>query len=70
MQKLTPKQAVIVPAYTGFLIGNFGDVHEAIEKKLGRPVYTHEFPSLREEIKKAFKADFVALSPNADTKGQ
>jgi hypothetical protein len=64
MQKLTPEQAAIVSAYTGFLIGNFGDMHEAVERKLGRPVYTHEFPSLREKIREAFRADFIALNPS------
>jgi hypothetical protein len=61
--RLTLEQAVIVSAYTGFLICDFGEMHKAVEEKLGRPVWTHEFPGLRQEIREAFKADFVALAP-------
>jgi len=35
---MTKKEAVIVSAYTGYLLVPFGDVHEYIEKKMGRPV--------------------------------
>lgn len=61
--KLTRMQGIIVSAYTGILICDFGDMHEEVEKRLGRPVWTHQFPSLRDEIAAAFKDDFVALLP-------
>ena len=35
MQKLTKEQSIIISAYTGFTACNFGDLHEAVEKKLG-----------------------------------
>ncbi len=41
--KLTKEQATIVSAYTGVTAMNFSFVHEAIERKLNRPVWTHEF---------------------------
>lgn len=41
--KLTKEQAIIVSAYTGVTDMNFGFVHESVEKKLNRPVWTHEF---------------------------
>lgn len=40
---LTKEQAVIISAYTGFTACNFGDLHEAVEKKLGRPLWMHQF---------------------------
>lgn len=57
MKRLTKEQANIISAYTGFLVGDFGDMHEYIEKVMGRPVLTHEMgntkfmQSLREKVK-------------------
>jgi hypothetical protein len=42
----------------------FSDMHSEVEKRLGRPVFTHEFASKKlfeDEIKPAFKDDFLAL---------
>jgi hypothetical protein len=63
MKKLTKEQAIIVSAYTGVTACNFGDLHEAVEKKLGRPVWTHQFADkeVTEEIRKAFREDFLAI---------
>jgi hypothetical protein len=66
MQKLTTEQAVVVSAYTGFLICPFEQMHAEIEKRLGRPVWTHEMGSqtvMKEESRPAFKADFLAMFP-------
>ena len=59
-------EAAIVSAYTGFLIGDFSDMHAYIEKVLGRSVYTHEMAGkdFEEEIKAKTKNDFVQLSEN------
>jgi len=63
MKKLTKHQAMVVGAYTGFLCGSFSDLHDYIEKKLGRPVFTHEMgiEEVRKEIEQAAKADFLAI---------
>jgi hypothetical protein len=63
--RLTVEQAVIVTAYTGKLIAPFDAFHAAVEERLGRPVWTHEFGSeaVAAEIAEAFKADFIALAP-------
>lgn len=66
MKKLTKEQAAIIGAYTGYAAGPFSDIHEYVEKKLGRPVWTHEFPSLTEEIQKAAKEDFIAIANEGD----
>ena len=58
---MTRQEAAIVAAYTGKMLGNFTDYHQYIEKLLGRPVFTHEIPSLMEDIKTAAKQDFINL---------
>ena len=62
MDKLTLEQAVIISAYTGFALCPFSAIHEEVEKRLGRPVFTHELPSIYEsEIMPAFRDDFIAM---------
>lgn len=60
---MTKREAAIVSAYTGILIGNFSDMHGYVEEKLGRPIWTHEFASekLFEEIKEKTKSDFISI---------
>lgn len=56
-------ECVVVSAYTGFLMCDFDDLHRAVEERLCRPVWTHEFgeDEVIEEIRKAFYEDFIAL---------
>lgn len=54
---MTKEELVLISAYTGFMLlppGKFGLIHEAIEKAMGRPVWTHELasPLLFEELRK------------------
>jgi len=58
------REAAIIGAYTGVLLGKFSDMHTYIEEILGRPVFTHEmgFREVADEIKKKSHGDFVALS--------
>lgn len=60
---MTKKEKIIVSAYTGVLMCDFADMHEYIEQKLGRPVWTHELgdPAVWEQIKAATKEDFLSL---------
>lgn len=51
---MTNKEAVLVSAYTGFLLTKrFSDVHVFCEELLGRPIHTHEFAfdSVHQEIR-------------------
>ena len=51
---MTNKEAVLVSAYTGFLLTKqFSDVHAFCEELLGRPIHTHEFAEerLHQEIR-------------------
>lgn len=60
---MTKQEKIIVSAYTGTLMCDFGDVHEYIEKKLGRPVYTHELAdkNIWKEIEEKSKEDFLEI---------
>lgn len=58
---MTKREAAIVSAYTGYLIGEFSDFHAYVEEIMGRPVFTHEFPSIAEELKYKSKADFMSI---------
>jgi hypothetical protein len=57
------REAAIISAYTGILIGNFADMHKYIEEKLGRSVWTHELADkiTWEEIKQKSKEDFINI---------
>ena len=63
MVDMTKEEKLIVSAYTGVLMVNFDELHEFIEKRLNRPVFTHELADelVWGEIKKSVKEDFVAL---------
>ncbi len=63
MKKLNKQQAIIISGYTGITCCAFNHIHEDIEKRLGRPVMTHEMGtnSFRDEIREVYKADFLAL---------
>lgn len=63
MEKLTREQAVVITGYTDVLICDFGDFHRDVEKRLGHPVFTHELPSLSDQIKQLYKEDFLTLLP-------
>ena len=61
---MTTKEAAIVSAYTGIMLGNFSELHKYIEEIMERPVFTHELASkkITEEIKKRSKDDFMSIS--------
>lgn len=64
MQQFTKEQQIAITGFTGVMAcTSFSDFHEAVENKLGRQVWTHQFPSLMNEIKDAFRDDFIALIP-------
>lgn len=60
---MTHEERVVVSAYTGYLMTDFHDVHEYIEKKLGRPIWTHQLAddAIWAEIRKATREDFQRL---------
>lgn len=65
---MTYREKIIVSAYTGYLMCDFSDMHEYIEKKLGHPVWTHEMADedIQEAIRNAVHPDFIALCGHKD----
>lgn len=61
--RLTREQAAIISAYTGYLAGPFSDMHEYIEKVMGRPVWTHEMggKDFNDQLRAASKSDFLSI---------
>lgn len=63
---LTKREAAAVSAYTGYLIGDFADMHEYAEELFGRPIFTHEFPRLADELREKSRPDFLAIDVRDD----
>ena len=61
---MNKKEAAIVSAYTGILIGSFDEAHKYMQEIMGRPLYTHElaFEEIVEEIKKKSWNDFININ--------
>ena len=52
---MTKREAAVVMAFTGvaLLVGDdFAYFHKYVEELMGRPVWTHELPTLADEIKR------------------
>ena len=60
---MTRQEAAIISAYTGIMTGSFSDMHEYVERIMGRPVFTHEMgtKAVMEEIKAKAKPDFLTI---------
>lgn len=60
---MNKREASIISAYTGYLIGDFSDMHKYIEEIMGRPVWTHELglQNIQDEIHEKSKKDFLNI---------
>ena len=65
MKRLTKEQAIVISAYTGVLICDFGDMHEDVERRMKRPVWTHEFANeeMRKRLRQLYREDFLSMVP-------
>jgi len=63
MSKLTLNQAIVITGYTGFLACSFSDFHGDVEKRMGKPVWTHEFGSkeFKDKLQEIYRDDFVSM---------
>ena len=52
----TPEDIVGFQLFEELLCMDFGDFHQAVEKALGRPVFTHEF-AFADDLRKEFLKD-------------
>lgn len=54
---MTKREAAIISAYTGFLIGDFNDFQNFVSEIMKRPVFTHELcGSFADEIQEKAKS--------------
>ena len=60
---MTKREAAIVAAYTGVLIGDFDEMHAYIEKIMGGPVFTHQMGlgPFMDQVREKAKPDFIAI---------
>lgn len=65
---MTKREAAIVSAYTGYLIGGFNDFNAYAEEIMERPIFTHEFLSIADELKEKSKKDFMSIKIKEDNK--
>lgn len=63
---MTKREAAIVSAYTGVLIGDFNVFHTYAEEIMGRPIFTHELPYIADELKERSKLDFMNIDVSND----
>lgn len=63
MQKLTKEQGIVLSGFTGITCCNFSDLHEDAEKRLGHPVWTHQFGNkeFADKVKELYRKDFMFL---------
>ena len=65
---MTDQEKAVVMAYTGICMlsgEKFAIFHQYVEKIMGRPIWSHEFATLENEIREASREDFLAIC--ADT---
>lgn len=62
-KRLTKEQAIIITGFTGRTACGFSLFHEDVEKRLGRPVWTHEFANKQfsEELRDLYREDYLAI---------
>lgn len=60
---MTKREAAIVTAFTGKMLGDFSIFHEYVEEILERPVFTHEMgdKKVAAEIRDKAREDFVNI---------
>lgn len=64
MDKLTEEQKIVLTGFTGVLLcDSFADFQKAVEFKLARPVYTHEFADkeFSDKVKELFWEDAMRM---------
>ena len=61
--KFTKEQALAIMGFTGYTTINFSMFHEDVEKRLGHPVWTHQFADkeFSDKVKALYKDDFLSL---------
>ena len=65
MQSITKEQGIILTGFTGILCGDFSDFHQDAERRVGRPIFSHEFADkeLWDILKEYYYDDFLSIMP-------
>ena len=60
---ITKKEAAIISAYTGVLLGDFSEMCKYAEQIVGQPIWTHQYANkdFANKIKQLSKKDFLSL---------
>lgn len=60
---MTKREAAIVSAYTGYMLGDFNDMHRYAEEVMKSPILSSTFGRtvFAQALREAAKPDFVAL---------
>lgn len=66
IQPLSKEQAIVITGYTGYLACDWHEFHLDAEKRLGRPIWTNEFAFNHDEIKAAYRQDFLDMIPKKE----
>lgn len=66
MEKKEFSTAALASVTSGRLLCPFSDMHEAVEFALGHPVFTHQFPMLRDDMKRAILSQHPMLPLSLD----
>ncbi len=66
---LTPKDCLILSAYTGVLMCEVDELNKFVEETLGRPVFTHEWATggmVQDELREKLKPEFIRICGKHD----
>jgi hypothetical protein len=63
MKKFSKEQAIVITGFTGKLACQFSDFHSDVEKRLGHPVWTHQFgdKEFAKKVAELYHKDFLAM---------
>lgn len=59
---MTKREAAIISAYTGYVIGDIDEMYKYINEIMGRTVFTHEISILFDEIREKAETDFKNIN--------
>ena len=64
---MTKREALIISAYTGYLMCDMSELHKFIEETLGRAIYTHELADdeTLNELRDKVRDEFLKIVTNA-----
>ena len=60
-ERMTKRESAIVSAYTGYFIGELVELYKYLSELIGRPVYTHEIPSISDKYHSRIRQDWVMM---------